>query len=169
MASLQYNSQTPDNIRTLVEQTENLGEQQLLSKKSSRRSSLKAISNCFVEREKNTNHLTKSACDYDEVDFVSNQIHNIAEINEIHNAKQQSNKNKIMGSNVSSSKGLSGRRTQSSSEYKDNLYNFSCILSILFKETKKLCETTLISLFLFQQIKKSKFLKHKDSFGNFMS
>ena len=122
LASLQYNSQTPDNIKTLVEQTENFGEQQLLSKKSSRRSSLKAISNCFVEREKNTNHLTKSVHDYDEVDFVSNQIHNIAEINEIHNAKQQSNTNKIMGSNVSSSKGLSGRRTQSSSEYKDILY-----------------------------------------------
>lgn len=122
LASLQYNSQTPDNIRTLVEETENFGEQQLLSKKSSRRSSLKAISNCFVEREKHTNCLTKSAHDYDEVDFVSNQIHNIAEINEIHNAKQQSNTNKIMGSNVSSSKGLSGRRTQSSSEYKRHSY-----------------------------------------------
>ena len=125
LASLQYNSQTSDDIRTLAEQTEHLGEQQLLSKNSSRRSSLKAISNCFVERETNTNHLTKSVHDNDEVDFVSNQIHNIAEINEIHNAKQQSNTNKIMGSNVSSSKGLSGRRTQSSSEYKRH----SCILS----------------------------------------
>lgn len=81
-----------------------------------------------MEREQNTKHLTKSAHDYDEVDFVSNQIHNIAEINEIHNAKQQSNKNKIMGSNVSSSKGLSGRRTQSSSEYKDIFFFFNFLV-----------------------------------------
>jgi hypothetical protein len=76
-----------------------------------------------IERDNNLNQTTN----YDEVDFKSTSDSNYKErINETINNSLRSEEN--MGSNVSTSggKGLSGRRTQSSSELKisfDHFYN----------------------------------------------
>lgn len=84
------------------------------------------INNCQAERGCNTNSRTKSIdADYDEVDFQStSDCRYIEQINETIDKSSRTHKN--MGSNVSTAggKGLSGRRTQSSSKC------FSCSLNM---------------------------------------
>lgn len=86
--------------------------------KSSTRSCSQAINNCRAKRDSNTNPISKTfGADYDEVDFQSTSEGNYIErINETINKSSRTQQN--MGSNVSTAggKGLSGRRTQSSSE-----------------------------------------------------
>lgn len=77
------------------------------------------ISNCRAERDGDTNRRSKTVdADYDEVDFQPTSDCNYTErINDTINNLSRTQKN--MGSNVSTAggKGLSGRRTQSSSEF----------------------------------------------------
>ncbi|CRK95262.1 CLUMA_CG008706, isoform B [Clunio marinus] len=86
-------------------------------------SSFQTINNCRSERANNTNRRSKTPveADYDEVDFQSTFDCNYKEqINETINKSARTQKN--MGSNVSTAggKGLSGRRTQSSSNIDNN-------------------------------------------------
>jgi hypothetical protein len=80
----------------------------------------KSESTCQRKRENNTNQRSKANCeaDYDEVDYQTTTNCNYKDrINETINNSSHTYKN--MGSNVSTAgggKGLSGRRTQSSSE-----------------------------------------------------
>ena len=84
-------------------------------------SNCETISSCQKKRDSNTNQRSKTnfEADYDEVDFQSTSDCNYKEqINETINNSSRTHKN--MGSNVSTAgggKGLSGRRTQSSSEF----------------------------------------------------
>lgn len=83
-------------------------------------SSFQTINNCRVERASHTNNSRSKTpdADYDEVDFQSTADCNyIQRINETINKSSRTQQN--MGSNVSTAggKGLSGRRTQSSSEF----------------------------------------------------
>lgn len=89
-----------------------------LVKATTRDGSFLTINNCQPERDCNTNHRSKTVdADYDEVDFQSTADYNHGErINETIDESSRTHKN--MGSNVSTAggKGLSGRRTQSSSK-----------------------------------------------------
>lgn len=116
LASLHYNhpeSPQDSNLKSLVAvacETED--------KKSIKASSLQTINNCRTERDNNTNRRSKTFnADYDEVDFQSTSDCNYKDqINETINKSSRTEEN--MGSNVSTAggKGLSGRRTQSSSK-----------------------------------------------------
>lgn len=117
LASLHYN-------HTELPQDSNL--KSLVSPKAAKNNSTKdcsssfqTINNCRSERDNNTNSRSKTLdVDYDEVDFPSTSDCNYIErINETINQSSRTRKN--MGSNVSTAggKGLSGRRTQSSSEF----------------------------------------------------
>jgi hypothetical protein len=114
LASLHYNHpelpQDNSNLKSCVSP----------SKKVS--TNFQTISSCQKERENNTNRRSKTnfGADYDdEVDYQSTSNCNYKErINETINKSSHTQKN--MGSNVSTAgggKGLSGRRTQSSSEF----------------------------------------------------
>lgn len=109
LASLHYNHpELPqdNNLKSLVSTT-------------TKGSSFETISNCRAERDCNSSPRSKTlAADYDEVDFKSTADCNYNErINETIGKSSRTQEN--MGSNVSTAgaKGLSGRRTQSSSEY----------------------------------------------------
>lgn len=94
-------------------------------------SNFQTINNCRSERDSNSNNRSKAA-DYDEVDFKSTfDCNHIERINETINKSSRTQKN--MGSNVSTAggKGLSGRRTQSSSEFSfTSSFPFSLSLSL---------------------------------------
>lgn len=111
LASLHYNHQE-------LPQDSNL-KPSLPPLQGTQRGSHQAINNCQVGRENNNNRRSKTV-DYDEVDFQrASDCNYIERINETINKSSRTQKN--MGSNVSTAggggKGLSGRRTQSSSEF----------------------------------------------------
>ena len=118
LASLHYNYPDESHLKSLVSST--------ATKKVS---SFQAINNCRSGRDNNTNCTSSKTLraandDYDEVDFQSTSDCNYVErINETIDKSSRTLQN--MGSNVSTAggKGLSGRRTQSSSE-------FACFLLI---------------------------------------
>lgn len=123
LASLHYNHKElpPDNN----------SRPSLTSLQATEKGNHQAISNCQVGRENNNNRRSKTA-DYDEVDFQrASDCNYIERINETINKSSRSKKN--MGSNVSTAggggKGLSGRRTQSSSKC---LHGFPFFLSLHF-------------------------------------
>lgn len=112
LASLHYNHpELPqdNNLKSLVSPPQ----------ATTRDSSFQTTTNCRTERDNNINSRSTSlAADYDEVDFQSTSDCNHTErINETINNSSRTQKN--MGSNVSTAggKGLSGRRTQSSSKF----------------------------------------------------
>jgi hypothetical protein len=122
LASLHYNHpelpQDNNNLKSCVSP----------SKKVS--TNFQTISSCQKERASNTNCRSKTnsgADNKDEVDYQSTSNCNYKErINETINKSSRTQKN--MGSNVSAAgggKGLSGRRTQSSSEFCFPLYRLS--------------------------------------------
>lgn len=98
-------------------------------------SNSETISSCQKKRDSNTNQRSKAnyEADYDEVDYQSTYDCNYKErINETISNSSRTQQN--MGSNVSTAggdKGLSGRRTQSSSEF--FVPFFSSFFSFLFK------------------------------------
>ena len=119
LASLHYNHQElpqDNNLKSLVSPPQ----------AETEHSSFQTTTNCRVERDNITNLRSKTlAADYDEVDFKSTfDCNHTEQINETINKSSRTQKN--MGSNVSTAggKGLSGRRTQSSSKFP----SFSCYI-----------------------------------------
>ena len=125
LASLHYNhTELPQNNKDL----------KYCVSPTKKKSNSETISSCQKKRDSNTNQRSKAnfEADYDEVDYQSTSDCNYKErINETINNSSRTQQN--MGSNVSTAgggKGLSGRRTQSSSEF---LSPFSSFFSFLFK------------------------------------
>lgn len=119
LASLHYN-------HTELPQDSNLNSLASPPQLTTKDNSFQTTTNCRTERDNNINHRSKTlAADYDEVDFQStSDCNNTERINETINKSSRIEEN--MGSNVSNAggKGLSGRRTQSSSESPSFSYLF---------------------------------------------